>query len=108
MFRPANVATPLPSVDWEVVPLSVPVPLLKGTSIETPGSGALFPNESFNCTVTGGAMATPAVVLVGCWLKANWLGAAGEMVKALLSAELRPELEAVTFFEPLKSMLKSA
>src|SRR5436309_2469956 len=108
MLKSLNAASPLVSVVLVVVPLRTPIPLLKLISNETPASGALLPNESFNCTVTGGAMATPAVVLVGCWLKANWLAAAGEIVKALLWAELSPELEAVSFFEPLKSMLKSA
>ena len=46
--------------------------------------------------------------MVGWRLKANWLAAAGEMIKALLAAELRPELEAVKFLEPLRSMLRSA
>src|SRR2546425_584491 len=108
MLRSLNAASPLVSVVLVVVPLSTPMPMLKLMSNETPAAGALLPNESFNCTVTGGAMATPAVVLVGCWLKANWLAAAGEIVKPLLTAELRPELEAVSCFEPLKSMLNSA
>src|SRR6266516_4247626 len=108
MLRSSNAASPLVSVVLVMVPLRAPAPLLRIMSIETPAAGALLPNESFNCTVTGGAMATPAVVLVGCWLKANWLAAAGEIVKALLWAELKPALEAVTCFEPLKSMLKSA
>src|SRR6266540_2855417 len=41
-------------------------------------------------------------------IKPNWLAAAGEIAKALLSAELSPELETVNFFEPLRLMLKSS
>src|SRR5205814_1367677 len=106
MLKSLNAASPLVSVVLVVVPLRAPVPLVRIMSIETPAAGALLPNESFNCTVTGGAMVTPAVVLVGCWLKANWLAAAGAMVNALLATGVARPLEAVKVFEPARLTLR--
>src|SRR2546425_10289 len=106
MLRSLNAASPLVSVVLVVVPLRTPMPMLKLMSNETPASGTLLPNESFNWTVTGGAMATPAVVWVGCWAKATWLAAAGAMVNGLLATGVAGPLEAVNVFEPARLTLR--
>src|SRR5438445_677261 len=106
MLKSLNAASPLVSVVLVVVPLRTPMPLLKLISNETPASGTLLPNESFNCTVTGGAIATPAVASVGCWVKATWLAAAGAMVNGLLATGVAGPLEAVNVFEPARLMLR--
>ena len=71
MLRSPKVARPVPSVVWLVVPVRLPLPVLRVIATETPGVGTLFPKASFSCAVTAGAIATPAVALVGCWAKAN-------------------------------------
>src|SRR5947208_4367420 len=105
MLRSLKVARPVESLVRVVVPLSEPVPVLKLMTTATPDTS--FPKVSVTWTFTEGAMATPAVASVGCCEKANWLAAAGEMVKGLLRAELKPELEAVKFLEPLRLTLRS-
>ena len=70
-LRSPKVARPVPSVVWLMVPLKAPVPLLRVIVTETPALGALFPKASFSCAVTAGAIAAPAVALVGCCAKAN-------------------------------------
>src|SRR5207247_7984034 len=53
-----------------------------------------------------GAMAAPAVASVGCWTKANWLAAAGEMLNEPLMAGVNAPLAALRVFPPLRLMLK--
>src|SRR5438876_11662406 len=105
MLKLPKVALPVPSVFWLVVPLSVPAPL-RVIVTETPALGTLFPKVSSSCTVTAGAMAAPAVAAVGCWTKANWLAAAGEMLNEPLMAGVNAPLAALRVFPPLRLMLK--
>ena len=65
ILRSSNVASPLAPVFRDVVPLSVPVPEFREIVTVIPEAGTLFPKASFNCTVTGGAMALPAIALEG-------------------------------------------
>jgi len=46
------------------------------------------------------------LVLVGCWTNINFFGAPGEIVKALDVSEVKPEEEAMIFFDPTVSILK--
>ena len=66
MLRSLNVARPLTSVACVVVPLSVPVPLVKATETSTPELRTSLSYTSLNCTVTDGEMVAPADALVGC------------------------------------------
>src|SRR2546422_912886 len=88
MLRLLNVAIPLVFVDWMVVPLSVPVPVVN--VIVTDALGTLLPNASFACTVTAGEMLTPATVVVGCCTNVSVFSAAGVMSNALLVPAVNP------------------
>ena len=65
-----NVANPAASVLLVRVPLRVPVPLLSDITTAIP-EDTLLPKASRNWTVSAGAMATPAVALLGCCTKAS-------------------------------------
>src|SRR5439155_1175323 len=106
MLRLPNVVMPFASVDWVVVPLSVPVAPPVNV-IVTDALGTALPTASFACTVTAGKMLTPATVSVGCCTNVSVLTAAAVMLNALLTADARPPLEAVRFFEPVRLMLRS-
>src|SRR5438094_8323821 len=80
MLRSLKVARPAESLVRVAVPLSEPTPALKVMATDTPDT--LLPKLSVTWTLTDGGMAAPAVAAVGCWVKANWLGAAGEIEKA--------------------------
>src|SRR5207244_6416935 len=105
MLRLPKVASPPASVSWVVVPLSVPV-LPPVNVIVTDALGTLLPNASFACTVTAGEMLTPATVFVGCCTNVSVFTAAAVMLNALLTTDVRPALEAVRFFEPVRLMLR--
>ena len=69
MLRSSKLATPAASVVRAGVPLSVPVPLFMAVVTDTPGTS--LPKVSVTCTVTVGAITTPAVALLGCCTNAN-------------------------------------
>src|SRR5437867_8979 len=79
ILRSLNVAIPaLPPVpvSLDVVPESVPPPGLLPMATVTVGRPlgndvTLFPKASWTVTLTAGAMMVPAVVLVGCTVKAS-------------------------------------
>ena len=66
MLRSLNVARPVASVVLVVVPLKVPVPVVRVIVTDTPEVETLLPNASFSCTVTAGVIVCPAVVVEGC------------------------------------------
>src|SRR3954468_4696614 len=89
MDRLENVATPL-TADTVVVPDSVPppglVPIVAVTlAVELV---TVFPNVSCTVTCTAGAIATPAVALLGCTVKASLAAAAA---LTLNPAEVAPD-----------------
>src|SRR5512140_857192 len=88
MDRLENVATPA-DADTVVVPDSVPPPGLKpmATVMLAVELVAVFPNASCTATCTAGMIAVPAVVLVGCIVKASREAPAGVMLNA---AEVDP------------------
>src|SRR2546428_458142 len=69
MLRSLKVARPAESLVRVVAPLSEPVPVLKFMATDTPDT--LLLKVSVTWTLIDGAMATPAVASVGCWLKVN-------------------------------------
>src|SRR5512145_2126654 len=83
MARLENVATPATAATV-VVPDSVPPPGLVpiATVMLAVELGTVLPNASCTVTRTIGAMATPAVALVGCAVKARRFAAAGLMLNA--------------------------
>src|SRR6185295_2587784 len=83
MDRLANVATPATAATV-VVPDSVPPPGLApmATVMLAVELGTRLPNASCTVTCTAGAIATPAVALVGCTVKASRFAAAGLMLNA--------------------------
>src|ERR1041385_8686278 len=105
-LRLLNVASPLVSVVWLVVPVNVPVPT-RTKLTDTPLLDTLFPNASFNCTVTAGLSVAPAVALLGGWTNANCEAEAALVVNELLATDAEP-LVAVSVLEPLRLMLKFA
>src|SRR3954464_1209235 len=88
MERLENVATPLTAATV-AVPDSVPPLGLKpmATVMLAAELVTTFPNESCTATCTAGLIAVPAVVLVGCTVKASREAPAGAMLKA---AEVAP------------------
>src|SRR6185295_6322513 len=83
MERFENVATP-DDADTVAVPDSVPPPGLfpMATVMLAEELGTRFPNASCTVTCTAGEIATPAVALVGCTVKASLDAAAGLMLNA--------------------------
>src|SRR5512133_1847916 len=83
MERVEKVATPA-DADTVVVPDSVPPPGLVpiATVMLAVELVTVFPNWSCTVTCTAGAIATPAVALAGCAVKARWSAAAGVMLNA--------------------------
>src|SRR5512132_2853119 len=83
MDRLENVATPLVAATV-VVPDSVPPPGLVpiATVMLAAEPVTVFPNASCTVTCTAGAIATPAVALLGCTVKASLDAAAGLMLNA--------------------------
>src|SRR5512143_2092102 len=83
MDRLENVATPLTAATV-VVPDSVPPPGLvpMATVMLAVELVTVLPNASCTATCTAGAMATPAVALVGWTRKASLEAAAGVMLNA--------------------------
>ncbi len=90
MVNVENVATP-ETAATVVVPVSVPppgfAPVATATSPLNPV--AVFPCASRAVTCTAGAIVAPAVVFVGCTVKASWLAEPGVMLKAVLVAPVR-------------------
>src|SRR3954469_16501085 len=84
MARLENVATPA-TADTVAVPDSVPPPGLKpmDTVMLALELVTVFPNVSCTATCTAGLIAAPAVVLVGCTVKASRDCAAGLMLNAV-------------------------
>src|SRR5437867_2998563 len=89
MFRVLKVARPVPSVFTLVVPLSVPVPVVRDMVIATPEVATLLLLASCNWTVTDGLMLAPEAVLDGCCTKTTLVAVPAAMVKAELTAEDR-------------------
>src|SRR3954465_6029189 len=91
MDRVENVATP-PAADTVAVPDSVPPPGLVpiATVMLAVELVTVLPNTSSTATCTAGLIATPAVVVDGCPVKATFEAAAGLM----LNAELVPPVSA--------------
>src|SRR3989442_624708 len=87
MVRSLNVATPLASVTRVVVPLRLPLPLLRLMLAATPET--ILPKLSCARTVTAGLMAAPAMALLGGWTKLRLAAAAGLTVMLLERALLR-------------------
>src|SRR3954464_12399239 len=87
MVRVDNVAPP-PTADTVVVPDSAPPLGLKpmDTVMLAVELVTVLLNASCTVTCTAGLIATPAVALVGCAVKASLDAAAGLMVKATLPA----------------------
>src|SRR5437016_1333106 len=69
MLKSLKVARPAESLVRVAVPLSEPEPVLKLLVTDTPGT--LLLKLSVTWTLIDGAMATPAVASVGCWVKVN-------------------------------------
>src|SRR5512140_2758507 len=88
MDRLENVATPA-DADTVVVPDSAPPPGLVpiATVMLAVELVTVFPNVSCTATCTAGLIATPAVELDGCRVKASLAAAAGLM---LTPAEVAP------------------
>src|SRR5439155_15980523 len=80
-----KVATP-PTAATVVVPDKVPptglAPIATVTAPLKPGT--VFPRASRAVTCTAGVMAAPAVVLLGCVVKASWAADPGVTAKAAL------------------------
>jgi hypothetical protein len=101
MDNPLNVATPF-TADTVLVPLSVPGPPLLGvpvaiaTVMDAELVVTVFPPAS--CTVTTGCVvhAVPPVPPPGWVVNANCAAAPTVMLKALLVADVSPELVAVS------------
>src|SRR5262245_54321893 len=91
MDRLDTLATP-PTADTVVVPDSVPPPGLvpMATVMLAVELVTVLPNVSCTATCTAGAMATPAVALVGWTMKASLEAAAGLMLKADEVAPVSP------------------
>src|SRR5437867_3962592 len=87
MLRPLNVATPLTSVARVVVPLRLPLPLLRLMLAATPAT--LLPKLSCARTVTAGLMAAPAMVLLGNCTKLRLAAGAGLTAMLLETTLLR-------------------
>src|SRR6266700_2036194 len=87
MLRSLNVARPVASVARVVVPLRLPLPLLRLILAATPET--LLPKLSCVRTVTAGLMAAPAMVLLGNCTKLRLAAAAGLTVMLLERALLR-------------------
>ena len=79
------MATP-PTAATVVVPDKVPptglAPIATVTAPLKPGT--VFPRASRAVTCTAGVMAAPAVVLLGCVVKASWAADPGVTAKAAL------------------------
>src|SRR3954471_14960696 len=97
MDRLENDATPL-TADTVAVPDSAPPPGLVpiATAMLAVEVVTVFPNASCTATCTAGLIATPAVVLDGCTVKASLLAAAGLMLKAVLLAPVSAPEAAVS------------
>src|SRR5687767_16023207 len=99
MERLENVATPA-DADTVVVPDSAPPPGLVPIATVTFAVElvTVFPNASCTATCTAGLIAAPAVVLVGCTVKASRDAAAGLMLKADEVAPVRGADAAVSVY----------
>src|SRR5437016_1135149 len=96
MERVPKLATP-EAADTVLVPESVPPPGLVPMATVTLADElvTVLPKVSWTVTWTAGAMATPAVAVVGWTEKASLEAAAGEMLKAPEVAPVRaPEAAA--------------
>jgi hypothetical protein len=103
MLRLLNVARPEEFVAWVSVPLSVPVPVVSDSVMFTPEVVTLSLALSSNCTVTAGLIVAPDAAVVGCCTNTTFDAV---ILKALLTADVRPELAAVRFFDPKSLMLR--
>src|SRR3954466_13505654 len=105
MERLENVATPA-AADTVVVPDSVPPPGLVpiATVMLAVELVTVLPNASCTATCTAGAMATPAVALVGWTMKASLEAAAGLMLNADDVAPVSPPEVAVSVY-PVPDLL---
>src|SRR5438034_1079389 len=85
MLSVEKVATPATAAAVAVPERAPPagfVPIATVTAPLKPGTG--FPRASRAVTCTAGVMAAPAVVLLGCVVKASWAADPGVTAKAAL------------------------
>ncbi len=75
--------------------------------IETPSVDTALPNWSSSCTVIGGAMATPAVALLGCCTKTSWLALAADTTKLELVIGGNKPLLAFKVYVPAVSRMSA-
>src|SRR5438477_452965 len=94
---------PLASLTTAPPPVSVPVPT-RARDTEVPATP--FPNASATLICTAGAIATPAVTLLGWTVNASDAAAAGETVNAVLVALGSAPLEAVSCLPPARLVLR--
>src|SRR6185436_1260040 len=97
MDRLENVATPL-TADTVVVPDSVPLPGLVPIATVMLAVELVTVLLKASCTVTctAGLIATPAVALPGCRVKASLVAAAGLMLNADEVAPVNPDDDAAS------------
>ena len=96
MLRLEKVATPLTAATVTVpdrVPLLGLVPIAIVTS--PVNAGVVLPSASRAVTASAGAIAAPAVALVGSTVNASWFGAPGVMLKVALLVVVSPAAAAV-------------
>src|SRR5437879_13557198 len=95
MLSPVNVATPLTALD-DVVPERVPPPGLVPMATVTlpPNAVAVFPWASCAVTCTAGAIAAPAIALLGGTVNASCVAAPGVTLNAAL-ARVRRDAAAI-------------
>src|SRR6266550_1412320 len=105
MFRVENVATPF-TAGTITVPESVPPPgFVPIVTVTLPLKPVVaFPRPSWALTTTAGAIATPAVALLGWTVNASWLGVPGVMLKAALVAPVTPVAAAASVY-PVPALL---
>src|SRR6266550_1723665 len=105
MLSPANVATPFTAAT-AAVPDSVPLPALVPIATVTPPVKAVttLPSPSSALTATAGAIAAPAVALLGWTVNASCVAVPGVMLKAALVTPVTPVAFAVSVY-PLPVLL---
>src|SRR3989442_7700215 len=96
MLRLEKVATPLTAATV-TVPDRVPLLGLVRIAIVTSPvkAGVAFPSASRAVTASAGAIAAPAVALVGSTVNASWVGAPGVISKGALLVVVSPAAAAV-------------
>src|SRR5262245_29585905 len=105
-LKAANVATPAtaPIVRLpESVAPGVPVPPVTATVMSLMQLVAVLPKASRAVTWIAGVMTDPAVVPLGCRVKASWVGALAVIAKAELIVLVTPAADAASLY-PLPAL----